>query len=103
MVDVHAFLVKHLTGEWRTTSACADPLGLVDMKAFDWSDEVLGHVGLDREHLCELYPPGAVMGELRADVAEEVGLPREFPSSAAPVLASRQALAPTSLSRGART
>lgn len=79
VVDVHAFLVKHLTGEWRTTSACADPLGLVDMTAFDWSDAVLGHVGLDREQLCDLYPPGAVMGELRADVAEEVGLPAGMP------------------------
>jgi xylulokinase len=27
VVDVHAFVVKHLTGEWKTTSACADPLG----------------------------------------------------------------------------
>jgi xylulokinase len=79
VVDVHAFLVKHLTGEWRTTSACADPLGLVDMKAFDWSDEVLGQVGLDREQLCELCPPGAVMGELRADIAEETGLPAGIP------------------------
>lgn len=79
VVDVHAFLVKHLTGEWRTTSACADPLGLVDMEAFDWSDEVLGQVGLAREQLCELLPPGAVMGQLRADVAEEVGLPAGIP------------------------
>jgi xylulokinase len=49
VVDVHGFLVKQLTGEWRTTSACADPLGLVDMKTFDWSDEVLSMTGLDRD------------------------------------------------------
>ncbi len=79
VVDVHAFLVKHLTGEWRTSSACADPLGLVDMESFDWSKQVLDQVGLGRDQLCELSPPGAVMGELRADVAVEVGLPAGIP------------------------
>lgn len=79
VVDVHAFLVKKLTGEWRTTSACADPLGLLDMQTFDWSDEVLGEVGLEREQLCELCEPGALMGELRSDVAEELGLPAGIP------------------------
>ncbi len=79
VVDVHAFLVEHLTGEWRTTWACADPLGLLDMKAFQWSDQVLGHVGLERGQLCDLAAPGAVMGELRSDVAEELGLPAGIP------------------------
>jgi xylulokinase len=79
VVDVHAFLVNRLTGEWRTTVACADPLGLVDMQTFDWSDEVLGIVGLERGQLSELTAPGAVMGELRADVAEELGLPAGIP------------------------
>jgi xylulokinase len=73
--DVHAFLVHRLTGEWRTTWACADPLGLVDMEGFDWSDELLGAVGLDRAQLPELAPPGAIMGELREDAAQELGLP----------------------------
>ncbi len=79
VVDVHAFLVKHLTGEWRTTWACADPLGLVDMETFDWSEEVLGQAGLERGQLCELAAPGAVMGELRSDVAAELGLPAGIP------------------------
>ncbi len=79
VVDVHGFLVKHLTGEWRTTSACADPLGLIDMEAFDWSQQVLDQVGLERGQLCELGAPGAVMGKLRSDVAEELGLPAGIP------------------------
>lgn len=79
VVDVHGFLVKQLTGKWRTTSACADPLGLVDMETFDWSEDVLREVGLDRSQLCELAPPGSVMGELRPDVAEDLGLPLGIP------------------------
>ena len=79
VVDVHGYLVKQLTGECRTTWACADPLGLIDIEAFDWSDEVLGLVGLERGQVCEVAPPGAVMGELRADVAEDLGLPSGIP------------------------
>jgi len=79
VVDVHGFLVFHLTGQWRTTSACADPLGLVDMTTFEWSDEVLRLAGLERGQLCQLDAPGAVMGELRADVAEDLGLPAGIP------------------------
>jgi sugar (pentulose or hexulose) kinase len=79
VVDVHAFLVKQLTGAWRTTVACADPLGLVDMETLDWSDEVLSHIGLERDQVCELAPTGSVMGELLPNVAEELGLPAGIP------------------------
>ncbi len=79
VVDVHAFLVHRLTGEWRTTWACADPLGLLDMQAWDWSDRLLGVASLAREQLPELSPPGTVMGELSADAAEALGLPAGLP------------------------
>ncbi len=79
VLDVHGFLVGRLTGNWRTTWACADPLGLVDMRGFDWSDETLAEVGLSREQLPELTPPGEIMGELRDDVARETGLPAGLP------------------------
>ncbi len=79
VVDVHAFLVHSMTGHWRTSWATADPLGLVDMQTFDWSDGLLDTVGLSREQVCEIYPPGEVIGELRDDVAKEVGLPAGLP------------------------
>lgn len=79
VLDVHGFLVGRLTGNWRTTWACADPLGLVDMRGFDWSDETLAEVGLSREQLPELAPPGEIMGKLKEDVARETGLPAGLP------------------------
>ena len=42
---------QSLTGEWRTTTACADPLGLLDMERRDWADELLERVGLTRERV----------------------------------------------------
>jgi xylulokinase len=79
VVDVHAFLVHRMTGEWKTSWATADPLGLVDMRTFDWSDELLGMVGLNRDQMPEIQPPGAVLGELTDEVANEVGIPAGTP------------------------
>jgi xylulokinase len=79
VVDVHAFLVHRLTGSWRTTTACADPLGLVDLHALDWSDELLGRVGISRERVPALVAPGEPIGELSAAAAEQTGLPAGLP------------------------
>jgi xylulokinase len=79
VVDVHAFLVHRMTGHWRTSWASADPLGLVDLSSFEWSDELLEMAGLNREQMCEIYPPGEVIGELKDEVANEVGLPAGLP------------------------
>lgn len=79
ILDVSGFLAHRLTGEWHASWACADPLGLVDMRSFDWSDEVLGKAGLSREQLPKLLAPGEVLGELKEDVAHEVGLPAGLP------------------------
>jgi sugar (pentulose or hexulose) kinase len=74
VVDVHAFLVHRMTGEWRTTTACADPLGLIDVERGDWSDELLARVGLDRERVPALSVPGEIIGEVSIAGAEELGL-----------------------------
>jgi xylulokinase len=79
VVDVHAFLVHRLTGMWRTTTACADPLGLIDMEPGDWSDELLARVGLSRERVPMLFAPGEVIGEVSAAAAEQLGLPAGVP------------------------
>ncbi len=79
VVDVHAFLVYRMTGHWRTSWATADPMGLVDLQSFEYSDTLLDTVGLNREQMPELYAPGDVIGELTEDVAREVGLPAGLP------------------------
>jgi xylulokinase len=79
VVDVHAFLVHRLTGMWRTTTACADPLGLIDMERGDWSDDLLVRVGLSRDRVPALVAPGEVIGELSAGAAERLGLPAGLP------------------------
>jgi xylulokinase len=79
VVDVHAFLVSRLTGTWRTTTASADPLGLIDMDRRDWSDELLARVELSRERVPALFAPGEVIGELSAAASDQLGLPVGLP------------------------
>jgi xylulokinase len=79
VVDVHAFLVHRLTGMWRTTTACADPLGLIDMEQGEWSDELLARVGLSRERVPALFAPGEVIGAVSAAAAQQLGLPAGVP------------------------
>ncbi|MYU26345.1 FGGY family carbohydrate kinase [Streptomyces sp. SID8352] len=75
VVDVQGFLVHRLIGEWVTSWASADPLGLVDMATFDYGDGLLAAAGLTRSQLSELRPPGSVLGTLLPEVAHELGLP----------------------------
>src|SRR5215218_9382631 len=79
VVDVHAFLVNRLTGTWRTTTACADPLGLIEMERREWSDDLLARVGLSRERVPTLFSPGDVVGELSVAASEQLGLPVGLP------------------------
>lgn len=79
VVDVAGFLVHKLTGEWATSWASADPLGLVDLQLFDYDDELLAMAGFSRAQLSRLLSPGAVAGVLLAPLAAELGLAPGLP------------------------
>jgi sugar (pentulose or hexulose) kinase len=72
--EVHGVLVHHLTGQWITSTASADPMGLLDMKAQDWSDTLLNAVGLRRTQLPNLMRPGQKIANVCPAAAEATGL-----------------------------
>ena len=74
VVDLHGFIVHRLTGQWTTSIASADPLGIVDLSTGDYSDDLLAACGLDRRHMAELTAPGETIGPLRDDIADSLGL-----------------------------
>lgn len=76
VLDVHAWLVRHLTGRFVTSLPAADPLGLIDLARGRWSAELLDTIGLVESCVPELVPAGELVGALRAELADEVGLPR---------------------------
>lgn len=72
--EVHGVLVHFLTGTWKTSTASADPMGLLDMRAYDWSDTLLAAVDLTRAQLPELGRPGSMLGEVSPAAAKATGL-----------------------------
>ncbi len=78
-LDVHAYLVACLTGEFRTGWGCADPTGLFDLRTCDWSPEILSALELTPERFPPAFPPGAVIGAVTAAAAQETGLPAGLP------------------------
>ncbi len=74
IVDVHAFLVHHLTGEWITSLASADPMGIVDLAHGRWADDLIAEIGLRPDQFCPLVPPGTVVGAVTAAAAAATGL-----------------------------
>lgn len=79
LVDVHAFLVYHLTGKWITSVACADPMGTLDMQRQVWATDLLRQLDIRPDLFVELAQPGEIMGELTARAAAETGLPIGLP------------------------
>jgi sugar (pentulose or hexulose) kinase len=75
--EVHGVLVHHLTGQWVTSTASADPMGLLDMKAQNWSDTLLKAVGLTRMQLPRLTRPGQKIANVSQAAAEATGLSRD--------------------------
>jgi sugar (pentulose or hexulose) kinase len=77
--EPHAFLVERLTGRWCTSLACADPMGLVDMRRRSWSEALLSALGFREEQLPRLVEPAAVAGTVGKAAAGATGLPEGLP------------------------
>lgn len=73
-VEVHGFLVQHLTGELATSWASADPTGVYDLAAKAYSPPILEALGLSEGHFAPAKAPGAVLGLVTAAAAAETGL-----------------------------
>ncbi|MGH7999999.1 MAG: FGGY-family carbohydrate kinase [Brasilonema sp.] len=75
-LDVHGFLVYHLTGNFRTSLACADPMGAMNMEAHCWATDLLTSLELREEQFAELVAPGEVIGYVNDTGAAATGLPK---------------------------
>ncbi|MEN9748251.1 MAG: hypothetical protein RLZZ603_943 [Actinomycetota bacterium] len=76
VVDVHSYLTYRLTGKFAAARASVDPLGLLNIETGEYSREILGMVGLDSSQLPAIFDSGAVIGEVSAAIAVQLGLPK---------------------------
>jgi xylulokinase len=73
---VHAkdAIVARLTGKFVTDPSDASGMNLFDLKQGQWSAQILEATAFDPNRLPEVRPSTEVVGEVRLDVADEVGL-----------------------------
>jgi xylulokinase len=74
ILDVHAFLVYRLTGRWVTSTASADPMGLVDMRNGTWAVDLLQKLDIHPDKFVEIVPPGTIIGEITLRASELTGI-----------------------------
>ncbi|MER9643255.1 xylulose kinase [Mesorhizobium sp. M7A.F.Ca.US.011.01.1.1] len=74
MAEVQGYLVFRLSGRWVTSTASADPMGVLDMRTMDWSNEILEAAGIARRMMPDLARPGTVLGQITPEAAISTGL-----------------------------
>ncbi|MBD2777124.1 FGGY-family carbohydrate kinase [Iningainema tapete] len=77
-LDVHGYLVYHLTKNFRTSLASADPMGVIDMQANTWASDLLT-IGLQKGQFADLVQPGLIIGYINESAAAATGLPSGLP------------------------
>ena len=69
------YLAYKLSGSFCTQYSDASGMLLLDVEHKCWSEEMLGICGITKEQLPKLYESWEVVGTLKKEIAEELGLP----------------------------
>ena len=69
------YVIYRLCGHAVIDYASASRTQLFDIRIMDWSEKLLEITGIDREKLSKPVPAGTVAGEIRKEIASELGLP----------------------------
>ena len=69
------YLAYKLSGSFCTEYSDASGMLLLDVEHKCWSEEMLGICGITKEQLPKLYESWEVVGTLKKEIAEELGLP----------------------------
>lgn len=79
-IFVHAadFISGNLTGSWSYTDHTNALKSCFDLLEYEWPD-FLDDLGLPRERMPEVVPPGRVIGEVQPSAAGETGIPAGTP------------------------
>ena len=77
IVGTKDYINYRLTGRLATDYSYASGSGVYDLLAWDYCDELLAAAELPRSLLPEIVPSQQILGQLSAEAAEQLGLPRE--------------------------
>ncbi len=79
VAEAHGYLCFRLTGRWTTSTASADPLGVLDMERLVWSEDILSAAEVPIEKMLALVRPGQLIGTVTGAAAQATGLPIDTP------------------------
>lgn len=79
LLGVQDWVLHLLTGRYVTDHSFGSRTNLLDLHTRQWSTEMLALFEVPPERLCDLVPPGAVVGGLTAEQASATGLPAGLP------------------------
>ena len=75
LIGIHDYLLYLLTGKLVTDATCACRTALMDIRTFNWSEELLEIFEISRDKLCPIISPGTVVGSICEAFSSETGLP----------------------------
>jgi autoinducer 2 (AI-2) kinase len=73
------WVLTKLCGEYATDPSCGSSSDLFDLRAFGWSEELIGIVGFDPGIFPPVVDPGTVIGRVTAKAAVQSGLAEGTP------------------------
>lgn len=79
LIGIQDWALYQLTGRLVTDHTFGSRTNLFDLAQKRWDPELLALFDVPEKMLCELIPPGAVVGGLRPALAAETGLPYGLP------------------------
>jgi len=79
LLGVQDWVLFGLTGRYVTDHSLASRTNLLDLQTRHWDAGLLALFGVPQAMLCELVPPGAVVGGLTPAAATQTGLPAGLP------------------------
>lgn len=79
LVVIPDYLMFHMTGNLYTDYTYGSRSLLMNLETYMWEPVLLERFGIEEEKLCELKPPGSIMGYITAPFSECTGLEEGIP------------------------
>lgn len=79
MVVIPDYMIAHMTGVFCTDYTYGSRSLLMNLKENQWDSEMLRMFGIDEGRLCELRPPGSIMGYVTDAYSQATGLRQGTP------------------------
>ena len=73
--SLNDYIAYHLTGEFCTNPSNAGGMQMLDILSGDWSEEITTLAGIRPERLSPVRPSGAVIGQVKPEICQALGLP----------------------------